>query len=170
MSATHRGDMYHIRAAMAVKPRGIILYESDPSGKTRALEDYLQMSAIVSGTPCLVVTWSREDLVNGPKKEPDFTNCTLNGAELATKTLEAIPISFISEGGATEVIAKNVNTVDQMNKVIEYMALPGHANERTELEKAFTQIVETNKLFQDVKKGLKTVLILFRDTGSFGGP
>lgn len=156
---------------MAKKPRGIILYESDPSGKTKALEDYLQMSATYSKTPCLVVTWSREDVMNGPgpKKALNFANCTINGSRLADDTtLKLYPISFISESGATLLVKSGVTTDDAMKQVISYMALPDYGR-KPELEEAFTQIVKTKGLFKDNNKDKNTVLILFRDTGSLGG-
>jgi hypothetical protein len=178
MSAAHRGDMYHIRAAMATKPRGIILYESDKAGKTKDVEDYLTIGAFATGFPILIVTWSRDDLLNGPKGELDPTGCTLGSKPTITPLtpadvlLEGDRISFISEGAATEIIARSVVSPAIMSTMSEMMALPASAGldkARAALETEFVKIVEENHLFKDVKKEQKTVLILFRDTGSLGG-
>lgn len=86
MSATHRGDMYHLRAALQLENRSVILYDSDSKNKnekgewkTKGLEDYLTQSVLRPGADkksIFVVPWTYDEIKSGTKdtKDPNDTN------------------------------------------------------------------------------------------------
>jgi hypothetical protein len=171
MSARHRGDMYQMRASMALLPRGIILYESDPAEKgsvTRDVEEYLMMSAQVLKLPILIVTWPRQAFETGAGLDTlNYLGCTLNGKQLVEDKPISTPCTFITEGDATEQLFLRVISPQKMKGVIDHMALPGNTTAMEFLGKSFSELAP--QIFPKLKGGTKHVLILHRDTGAGGG-
>ncbi|KAL6900075.1 hypothetical protein GGI43DRAFT_427797, partial [Trichoderma evansii] len=150
MSATHRGDMYHLRAALQLENRSVILYDSDIKNKnkedkwkTKDLEDYLVQSVLRPGRDekdkqyIFVVPWTYDE-INGRGKDKDgkaktaptdFAGCFLNGVKYngtdPKNTIQKIELRTYSEGSATQFISNCVPDNKELpNNLINGMDIP----------------------------------------------
>jgi len=111
MDATHRGDMYHFRAAMELGVPYSAVYLYNYNKRAKQLKDYLTRSARESGKHIFVVDWDYSHTVNpGHVAMPSITKlCSLddgedgNVGEMAEKPRR---FKTYSEGIATEEIAE----------------------------------------------------------------
>ena len=160
MSATHRGDMYHFRAAMQISKYSVVLYDS--STETKQLEDYLKKSTLKNKKQIWVVPLTGESL-SSTTKPTSFTGCLLDGKAVDDeKSIERRKLAIHSESGSTRIIAERSTLPSEVSK---NMAILTDASKKT-LDSKFEGLFKnTWKITRDEP----TILSLYRNTGTKGG-
>lgn len=159
LPASHRGDMYHIRAAMILEPHPLLIYEC--SETTKDLQKYLEAAVVSPQKHAFLTPWDWEQLINekNPASEEEAGKYTRR------------EITFFTEAGATKIIRKIMD--DQKgNEKIKAKLAEGMAMIVSDGKNELRQEMDTlcQKLFKGApKKSEKTILIQCRDTGTKGG-
>ncbi|PKY08321.1 hypothetical protein P168DRAFT_277926 [Aspergillus campestris IBT 28561] len=146
LPANHRGDMYHIRAAMLLEPHHLLVYAC--SDKTKDLTGYL-MRSVASENKMFLTEWSWEILSGS--KDPIGTGYDKRKFEV------------ISESNATTIIRGKINSEKDAKDLAEKMIIIDQTH-KEEIRRYLESLCE--KLFQT---GTEAVLIQCRDTGTKGG-
>jgi len=185
MSATHRGDMYHIRAALTAsanigKPRCVLLYDCTKD-LTEQLEDYLVQAveqiniAKKIQTHIVRVSWGFDQLKDETAK-PTRGLCLLNRSEevKAEDLVFLTKLGYNTEGGATSLFCK---ALLQPNSGLPLdMAMVGDKAQVTALYQDFQKVQAVSApdfatpVFEAKAAKTKAVLVLHRDSGQQGGP
>lgn len=180
MSAKHRGDMYHFRAALQVKDLSVILHESNYADGTKELEDYLAELVLRNKKHILIVPWGF-NVSSGKASLPSPIKYSLDGQvyEQEQNTFELVPLDTFSENLSTELIASV--PAEDLHKIINGMTILGEstANELPNFDELSEQL---SKQFPEVTKGFKDlwtdwikkkkvtgrnrILLMDRDTGT----
>lgn len=176
MSATHRGDMYHFRAALQVKKDySVVLYGSNRKDngepKTKDLEDYLAESVLKNGKHIFVVPWEYE-MLTGEKPLPTakFDGCFLDkklyhGKDADGKDIQKHGLLTYSESESTGIIA---NASECLGDVVKGMAIVSNSlndeksAEYKKLSTAFANIWAR----AGIEAGKNAILFMYRDTGT----
>jgi hypothetical protein len=175
-SAIFRGDMYSVRAALALTPRPLILLECGPS--TVELVDYLSKYARALGQDVFQTPWTtqrcKELAVLNLLTDNDVNGCFLNGQPLAAVSFHKPFIPYIIEGKATEQISGAIKTTEAMITTIRpAMGQIDVAQHKDALQTVFAQRITEFNLFPSLEEKKKTgsfvVLVLHRDTGTKSG-
>ena len=146
LSANHRGDMYHVRAAMLLEPRHLLVYGC--TEKTKDLTEYLRRS--VSSEKTMFLTgWSWEMLSGS--KDPIGTGH------------DKRKFKVFSESNATTIIRGKIDSEKAASDLARRMIIIDQKH-REEIRQYLESLCE--KLFQT---STKAVLIQCRDTGTKGG-
>lgn len=146
LPANHRGDMYHIRAAMLLEPHNLLVYAC--SDKTKDLTTYLTRS-VASENKMFLTEWSWEMLSGS--KDP-------GGTEHEKRKFEVI-----SESDATTIIRGKIGSDKDAKDLAEKMIIIDQTH-KEEIRRYLEGLCE--KLFET---GSGAVLIQCRDTGTKGG-
>ncbi|KAL7784324.1 hypothetical protein V8C37DRAFT_360999 [Trichoderma ceciliae] len=171
MSATHRGDMYHLRAAMQLPSRNysLVLFDSNHTNsnktKTKDLEDYLTKSVLKNKKHVFVVPWTYKQLnPNGNAPPPkDFTGCFLDGEAYKGKDSDGKAIqrhNLVKYGERDSTIfISQQPSIPQA--VVDGMAILSDTS-RENLPKQF------KKIWQDsgIEPNQPAILFQYRDTGT----
>ncbi|RYP65029.1 hypothetical protein DL770_009085 [Monosporascus sp. CRB-9-2] len=175
MSAKHRGDMYHMRAAMQL-PDGnfsLVLYETDwvnPKRATQDTEDYLARSTRRNERTTFFVPWKNEKVL-GVKDldDTDLNNCYVNGVklELDAGQYRLMNVRVIGEGDSTERIRDADKTTQVLEKIREGMFLL-QPTTKTYLNGQLENVFEV-KWGVQLDKTKTTILAMYRDTGQNPG-
>jgi hypothetical protein len=180
LSATHRGDMYAIRAAMTLLPGPLFIYDS--SDKTQDLETYLCRTAWNLGQDYFTVPWnyteySAPGAINYPSK---IANCTLGigngtdgngyksaplGHEYQHMLLYRKDFKLRSEANASRAFATGISD-GNFKKIKESMALFPNRSVEAKIKEMLQPIVVS--LFGK-PTAQNTVLVVHRDSGAVGG-
>ncbi|KAI1081488.1 hypothetical protein F5B20DRAFT_569855 [Whalleya microplaca] len=164
MDATHRGDMYHMRAAMQLFDYSLFTACGSPNllYSNKDLEDYLKRSVLKNKKHVFLVPWKSEVLYG--KSKPTSTQvqgCTMDGKAIHATDLEQYKKSVFSENRAT---------IEVVKKAVKQKGLPAAvSNGMTILESASKKALDTKfaTLFKDVWDVNKpTVLGMYRKTGT----
>lgn len=181
MSASHRGDMYHFRAALQIENCSVVLYDSNHSDPTKPntedLEKYLEKTVLKRGKHIFVASWDNKQ-IKGEKPLPDnIVGCYLDGHPY-NKPARVYPktsLGTYSERASTEIIA---SAPDRLQDVTNGMAILSDttAGEKfpdfEQLSKDFSGLSTEfeNQWAKWEKAGVKTgknaVLFMYRDTGT----
>jgi hypothetical protein len=184
MSATHRGDMYHLRAALQVKKFSVVLYNSNPD--TKGLEDYLTHSVLKNGNNIFIVPWEydnskdKDDSIgkdeskgknylkgNNGVAPKGFAGCFLNGKEYTATGISKRKLKTYSESEATKFIS---GLPDPLQNIGAGMADIGQISDGFEkkLLAAFTEIWKNAGIKRPEPHEPKNpaILFLYRDTGT----
>ncbi|KAL7922878.1 hypothetical protein ACQKWADRAFT_291699 [Trichoderma austrokoningii] len=181
MSAAHRGDMYHFRAALQIENCSVVLYDSnhdDPTRpKTEDLEKYLEKTVLKTGKHIFVASWDN-DQIKGYKALPgEIVGCYLDG-EPFNKLAREYPktnLGTYSERTSTEIIASAPGRLQDVingmtvlsdtligNKFPDFNHIsakfPGLSDEFKKLWAAWQKA--------GVKTGENAILFMYRDTGT----
>ncbi|KFY95887.1 hypothetical protein V500_02628 [Pseudogymnoascus sp. VKM F-4518 (FW-2643)] len=121
LQASHRGDMYHVRAAMLLEPKPLFLTDCRPgsdANSTSSLEDYLCWTARSLGQPYFRVPWDYRTY-SGKSAPTSIVGCYFGtpapwptGYKEFTPlltTMRRCSITKISEGQCTRIFAKWVD-------------------------------------------------------------
>ncbi|KAM0256456.1 hypothetical protein ACHAQJ_004981 [Trichoderma viride] len=176
MSATHRGDMYHLRAALKLPSRkkySVVLYNSNHENngkpKTKDLEDYLAHSLSKNEQHIFAVPWTYNELNPKDNKRPThFAGCFLDGKPYDGKdydkenphgkAIQRHELVTYNESAATGFIAKEPK---DFQAVVDGMAVLS----QTLKDKLSVEFAEIWK-----KSGIEAhqpaILFLYRDTGT----
>jgi hypothetical protein len=181
MSASHRGDMYHFRAALQIESFSVILYDSnhddEKKTKTQDLEEYLAESVIMKGKQIFIVPWEF-DVLRGKKPLPTtMAGCFLNGQSYNKQThpLQALELNTYSEKASTQIVAtapdglKNViNGMTILSKNMVSNQFPDFKHLSQEFPTVSTEFKKLWAQWKDagVKAGENAVLLMYRDTGT----
>ncbi|KAL5346191.1 hypothetical protein ACLOAV_008457 [Pseudogymnoascus australis] len=170
LSASHRGDMYHIRAAMILFPAPLFLYECSP--KHQELEDYLTWTAKYLGQPYFKVPWDFNIYANS-KIVPSSVGC-FRGTQVrgdyhedpflneSPQKLEPRPnVKTRGEVSSTHVFAAGI-TDYEFGKIKSRMALIPNTAIENRIKQSLLPIIQ--KLFPS--RGRTSVLILHRASGA----
>ncbi|KAI2620968.1 hypothetical protein GGS26DRAFT_570043 [Hypomontagnella submonticulosa] len=187
MNAAHRGDMYHMRASMALyppadeaadkdvdkatyKPFGVVLH-SYKKGPTDQLVDYITQLALAQGRKVFTTEWDYE-ILRGIKlnvfadNEGCVPGCKLDGQRIkATEFNQSkINVESVSESGCTRFIKRRV---DQDPRRLN--DLPGKMaqltpEQATSLEGRFREL-SPFRLLHKKTENTQNVLLLHRDSG-----
>ncbi|KAI1198691.1 hypothetical protein F5X97DRAFT_342388 [Nemania serpens] len=168
MSAEHRGDMYHLRAAMELKGKKfpLVLFDVDETEKrkTKDTEDYLTRTAEKS----FLVPWRRSKIHSAKRPKPeDFANhkCYLNGVRYDGKDIQGLEPKGFGESDSTDLIAKETKIRGRLPEEIPkgMFILSDRAREylRGRFVTAFNNVWSI-KPDDDTKS---TILAVYRDTG-----
>ncbi|KAI2629413.1 hypothetical protein GGS21DRAFT_526089 [Xylaria nigripes] len=160
MSATHRGDMYHVRAAMQLQKVSIILHET--SGKTTQVQEYLRKSALANGKHTFEVPWSYQILTSRTKPSK-YDGVLSDGKDYRDdENLKRVELITYSESEATRFIAQQTTISDDM---VNFMAIL-KPESKTTLNAEFAELY--NKTWK-ITPHKATILAMYRDTGAKGG-
>lgn len=181
MSATHRGDMYHFRAALQIENCSVILYDSNHTDatkpKTKDLEEYLAESVLKKGKHIFVVPWEYE-VLSGKKPPPNkIIGCFLDRKEYNKQAndFKSVSLGTYSEKASTQIIA---SAPGGFKDVVNGMAILGDAMDGDkfpnfkQLSDALPKVSEDfEKLWAEwakagVKAGKNAILLMYRDTGT----
>lgn len=191
MSATHRGDMYHFRAALQLENCSVILYDSnhtdDKRPKTKDLEEYLAESVLIKEKHIFIVPWGY-DVLSGKNLPPINNNdCFLDRKiydekERRSKPIKKLQLGTYSESISTELIAYAITEAPKsLQDVVNGMTILGGAMENDKfpdfekLEANFpdlsTKFAELWAKWKDdkvlkVESGENAILLMYRDTGT----
>ncbi|KAL7892726.1 hypothetical protein HDV63DRAFT_234113 [Trichoderma sp. SZMC 28014] len=177
MSASHRGDMYHFRAALQVENFSVILYDS--TKKTEPLEDYLAKSVLMRGKHVFIVSWTFDEL-HGNTPPPHPTRCFVDGQEYVDQAPEFIKIGLNTYGekAATKIIASAPNRFQDVVNGMTILDVPMADNKFPDFNKLSDKHREISKGFErlwvgwkkdGVEAGKNAILLMHRDTGTSGG-
>ncbi|KAH6888394.1 hypothetical protein B0T10DRAFT_488090 [Thelonectria olida] len=160
MDATHRGDMYHMRAAMQLFNYSLCLYNC--SKDTKDLEDYLKRSVAENKKHVFLVPWTSEVLYGQTRPtSTQMQGCTLDGKTLHPTDLQQYKNSVFSENRATsEVLKRAIKQKGLPKAVSDGMAI---------LTPASLSALNTKfgSLFKGVwDKNKPTILGMYRKTGT----
>lgn len=170
MSALHRGDMYHIRAAMQLAHRSVYLFDAPKSASpsTQAVVDYLARSALKNKNHIFAAPWNMAAAESRTKpKKPDGTDYgasdySLDQGKTTPGELVRQSISSISERGATAEIEQ----VTPMHKaILDGMAILEPASV-TKLKNDFADLFKNT---WKIKADKPRILIMYRDSGAVSG-
>ncbi|UKZ84405.1 uncharacterized protein TrAFT101_000316 [Trichoderma asperellum] len=174
MSATHRGDMYHLRAALQLENCSIVLYDSNHQDKTKIktnqLEEYLAESVLSKGKHIFVVPWEY-GVLSGRKPLPEnMIDCLLdrkdyNAEERAAHPIKGLNLGTYSEKTSTELIA---SAPERLQDIVKGMAIVGEAldNEKSvEYQKLSAKFADIWKT-AGIEAGKNNILLMYRDTGT----
>ncbi|KAM0469378.1 hypothetical protein ACHAPX_010498 [Trichoderma viride] len=180
MSASHRGDMYHFRAALQVENFSVILYDSnhddDTRPKTKDLEDYLAESVLRKKKHIFVVPWEY-DVLRGSKPLQPTTKCFLNGQKYVEKEhpLVKLQLGTFGEKASTQIIASApdgfenvVNGMTILSKTMVDNKFPDFKQLSEEFPKVSDDFEKlwTQWKHAGVKAGENAILLMYRDTGT----
>jgi hypothetical protein len=146
LSANHRGDMYHIRGAMALEAHPLVMFNC--TEKTKDLTDYLEKTK----EDVFSTTWDK-GLLTGDNN-PGGSDYCQRKFTLLNESLATTIISDCVKGNENlKDLAKGVASIDKDNK-----------------EKLRTELQDVcKKLFPYEPSGSRrTILIQYRDTGTKG--
>ncbi|KAL6900074.1 hypothetical protein GGI43DRAFT_427793 [Trichoderma evansii] len=173
MSATHRGDMYHFRAALQLKKDfSVVLYGSNRKNngepKTKDLEDYLAETVLKNKKHIFVVPWEYE-VLNGDKPLPTkFDDCYLDNNLYHGKDIQKHGLLTYSESESTGLIANIANAPERLKDIAEGMAIVSNALNDEKSAKYKELTIEFNKIW--TRAGIvaekNTILFMYRDTGT----
>lgn len=176
MSATHRGDMYHLRAAMQSENGkfSLVLYDTDwkdpKKRRTQDTEDYLARSTYRNGKTTFFVPWKKKKFLGNTVIDGDnLKNCYVDGAKLKEDAdlYKMTDVTAIGEGDATERIRNAVNNAQDLERIREGMFLL-QPKTKTYLDEIFDNIFDnTWGIKPDPNK--TTILAMYRDTGKNPG-
>jgi hypothetical protein len=189
LSANHRGDMYHIRAALIAgghpdthpvhkHARPLILYECDDGDKgNKQLQDYLiELARGVFKQNVLQVPWGMKDFFRMKGGPPSTASCRVNGAALARDLDKGKDLvqqfAWIVEGVATKEFAESVQNVK--GEYIDKTLAPLMAGVTTDFdmktwEGKFEGLAPSKVLQDIVKSKHPSILIMYRETGHVEG-
>lgn len=171
MSATHSGDMYHIRAAMAIDPHPICVYDYDTSDKKKTDDCVGYLTRIASATKegIFVVPWGR-DTLTGKTVPTSVDGCKLNNHTLndtdhpPTQYLQLRKkLQYIGEGQSTFNIYQS--PIGKINTIPSAMAIISNTTVEGQLKASFA----SKNPFAKLALPKPTILVLHRDTGKLGG-
>ena len=166
ISATHRGDMYHVRVAMQLNPLPLYLYDCQAS--TQQLEQYLDLSQLPGQLPVVRVPWTWETLSNrgkAPVGGPAAFGPIISGKPFDPSEMRIRTTDILSEGSATLIIADQLKTggpaiPDRIRAAVAIISDARKAAVRVALEKLLPTV------FSNIPADRNNVLILHRDTGA----
>lgn len=173
MNASHSGDMYHFRAAMAVNPSALFLWNCAAKGadrKREELQDYL-----VDFTKHNKKNYLLAPIVTAPNASTKvrLEGWKFNGGDFQTpeQTLKKIPVAkWYNEGESTDLIrdavTQNAAKVDVIKSAMAAVTLT--ATQKTELKAKFANLFISKDL-ESKKTAKPGVLIQHRDSGVKGG-
>lgn len=167
LDATHRGDMYHIRAAMMKGDmnHSIYLYNCKADNKSaQQVRDYLTRSALSYGKHAIVVPWESKEGPPKTKGDPPVDGCFLDKEKVEKwKTGGKKDLSVCGEHLATKEIGK----LDAFPKsMLDGMAIL-EEDTITALNEKFTKLCQDDKKWKkQLNADHSTLLLLFRDTGT----
>lgn len=147
LHAQHRGDMYHVRVAMALKPRPLIIHSCPDAGSD--LMDYLSRGLNSTAVYMTKLGWDQLTAKNAPNKDT------------VKKTFK-----LYSEGICSVVIWDAVNNGATLEQVREAVCRID-PSEKESIEAEFAKLC--SKLFGVRNTNETTVLVNYRDTGTKGG-
>ena len=160
MSATHRGDMYHFRAAMQIVKYSVILYDS--SADTRTLEDYLKRSALNNKKYIYVVPWKLQAFKDATKPA-SFVCCSLNGNDVTDRNdVERRNLKVHNESDSTRMIAEKDTLPTAVSKNMAILTDKSKYTLGSQFEELF-------KREWEITPDSCKILSLYRDTGTRGG-
>lgn len=160
MSATHRGDMYHFRAAMQILKYSVALYDSGTS--TVPLEDYLKRSVLNNAKHIWVVPWKSESLKNATKPA-SFVGCSLDGKDVTNgENVKRRKLTVHSEYDATRKIAEKDTLPTEVSKNMAILTDDSKKTLGSQFEGLFKNKWKINP-------DSPTILSLYRNTGTKGG-
>ncbi|CAI6089412.1 unnamed protein product [Clonostachys chloroleuca] len=177
MDATHRGDMYHLRAAMEMGTMKYSVYLYNCHSTERAaveVRDYLTRSALDENKMNVIVTpWpnyngdtkNNDADASKPPKPPPIKDCLLNGHLVKEFLPTRIKYETFSERDATEAISRLTSIPDSM---INGMHLLKPSSMRT-LDERFKKLVsKDSETHWDkvLEKDSPTILVFYRGTGT----
>lgn len=157
LSATHRGDMYHIRAAMALEPHPLCLY--DCPSKPNDLMAYLGKSRSASSARSI-----SEDPATSFQTTLNWK--VLAGQSAPSPEYRKVTFPIISESGATDIFSANMSMGTSGPNVSAAMAIVD-ANIKPIVEASMGKNLQA--IFPPQGPKMKTVLVLHRDTGTQAG-
>ncbi|PNP46395.1 hypothetical protein TGAMA5MH_02431 [Trichoderma gamsii] len=180
MSASHRGDMYHFRAALQIENFSVILYDSnhtdDTKPKTKDLEDYLAESVLRRGKHIFIVPW-KYGALHGDEPPDPTKPCFLDGKLYVEKehSLAKVQLGTFSERASTQIIA---SAPDALKDVITGMTILSKTmvgNKFPDFEQLLEEFPTVSDDFErlwtqwkdaGVKAGENAILLMYRDTGT----
>ncbi|XXG96349.1 hypothetical protein Hte_002631 [Hypoxylon texense] len=168
MSAKHRGDMYHLRAAMQLEGKGysLVLCEADMSEKrtTKDTEDYLKHSTRRNKKHFFIVPWAN-NIIRGEKKpeEKRFHDCCLDGNTYDGKDIQRLSLRIYGEFDSTKLIADASKSNGLPKQIWEGMFLLTNGTKEY-LQSSFKTIFEEWKIYPDNERK-STILAVNRETG-----
>ncbi|RYP11823.1 hypothetical protein DL767_011438 [Monosporascus sp. MG133] len=169
MSAKHRGDMYHLRAAMQLEGKGysLVLYEADISknSKTEDTQDYLKHSATRNGKHFFFAPWDYNKICGEAEpQEKDFANCCLDGDPYDGKDIKKLTPKAYGEFGSTQLIAEASKSNGLPDSIREGMFLLTSETKKY-LQGKFDDMFETEWNIQPDDASKSTILVVARDAG-----
>ena len=176
MSAKHRGDMYHMRAAMQLLggDHSLVLYETDwvnPNKRaTQDIEDYLARSTRHNQKTTFFVPWKPEKILGKKRLDAtDLNNCYVNGRKLDLNPAQyrRTKVTVIGEGDTTTQIKRANKTAAVLEKIREGMFLL-QPSTKTYLNEQLKNVFE-DAWGVKLDKQKTTILALYRDTGQNPG-
>ncbi|KAH7127631.1 hypothetical protein EDB81DRAFT_908015 [Dactylonectria macrodidyma] len=163
MSATHRGDMYHLRAAMQLQSSkySLVLYNSTP--ETKDLETYLTLSVLANNKHIFIVPWTYEEL-NAKQSPQCFDNCFLDEQPYDGKDSDGTVITRhnlvkFGETDATLFVSKEKSLPPAVR---DGMAVISKASKNSLAPKFKTLLEET----WGINPGQSAIVVMYRDTGT----
>jgi hypothetical protein len=169
MSAKHRGDMYHLRAAMQLEGKGysLVLYEADiaENSKTKDTQDYLKHSAKLNSKQFFFVPWDYNKIRGDDElKEKDFAKCCLNGDPYDGKDITKLTPKAYGEFASTELIAEGSKSNGLPHSIREGMFLLTSETKRY-LQGKFDNMFQREWKIRPDDASKSTILVVDRDTG-----
>lgn len=180
MSASHRGDMYHFRAALQVENFSVILYDSnhdDPKKpKTKDLEDYLAESVLKRGKHIFIVPWDYNTL-HGRTEPGSIAGCFLDGQKYNkdAQKLMNLELSTYSEKASTQIIASAPNRLQDVVNGMTILGNTMNGNKCPDFKELSAKFPKVSEGFVNlwagwteagVKAGKNAILLMYRDTGT----
>ncbi|KAK1252235.1 hypothetical protein MKX08_003422 [Trichoderma sp. CBMAI-0020] len=169
MSASHRGDMYHFRAALQIDNLSVILYDSNHNDKTRTatdgLEEYLTQSVVRKKKHIFIVPWDYETLrANGNKPPTTTTGCWLDGQKYENQAHNLIKLELgtFGEKASTQIIA---STPDGLKDVVNGMTILS----KSMVGNNFPDFKQLSEEFPTVSDGFKKLWTQWKDAGVEAG-
>lgn len=182
LPVSFRGEMYHLRAAMAVNPLPLILVEYTTAAKedrnVKQLVDYLTSLAIKSGQDVFLTPWTADELTAltayKPLPKDKAEGCllwharTMNRFE-TPKNFTARLVIQEKEFNATEYIKHNVSNMATITNAMAEIDLKDHTAMLDRLFAENEQNPDTAIFPQPpADNSVQRVLVLHRDSGKSG--
>lgn len=160
MSATHRGDMYPLRAALQILKYSVCLYDVTPN--SQSLVEYISKTVIANGQHIYTVPWDYNVIKSGSNTAPTLSKeCKIDGTKIV-QHVQRIKFQIFSENDATRMISAQDTIGDNITKGMAVLSEKSKTDLGKEFEKLFTNTWH-------LKPDPTSILVLFRDTGIKGG-